>query len=137
MAQFPDIYCYIKLIDEPGGKAIPSGSNLPSPANVIVRYVVANDSHLPAGPLTVVGALTKNGVRVQPSGQPNVVPSQTITVQPNQIWKREYTVSDQASGVDVFEASLAGDVGWGDPVVEEDETNNQGYAIFRVIVQQK
>ncbi len=130
MAELPDIYCYIKFLDEPADKAFPSGKNLDSPANVIVRYVVANDSNKPAGPLTVVGVLRKNGVKVQPTGQPNVVPAQQITVQPNQIWKKEFPVSDQTTGRDAFEASLLGDVG--NFVDEEDKTNNQAKATFTV-----
>lgn len=126
MAEFPDVFCWIKLVDGASGKAFSSGTEFHAPAKVVVRYVVANDSHKPAGPLTVTGVLRKNGVKVQP----NAVPAQQITVQPNQIWKGEYVVSDATTGKDLFEASMLGDIGnWVD---EEDEANNKAKATFAV-----
>jgi len=130
MADFPDVYCWIKLVDKSTGKAVPSGTQFSNSADVIVRYVVANDSHKSAGPLWVVGVLNKNGVKVQPAGKPNVVPAQQITVQPNQIWKAEYEVNDATGGLDTFDASILGDIGA--LVDEEDEKNNKGSANFKV-----
>jgi hypothetical protein len=131
MAEFPDVYCWIKLIDKASGKAYPSGTQFSGKADVIVRYVVANDSHKPAGPFYVVGALRKNGVKIQPGGQPNVVPAQQITVPPNQIWKQEYEVVDDPSGADTYEATMLGDIG--NFVAEEDEKNNKATANFTVM----
>ena len=132
MPDLPDIHCWIKLVDKSTGKAVPSGFQFSRSADVIVRYVVANDSHLSAGPLAVVGRLWKNGVLVQPAGKPNVVPAQEITVQPNQIWKAEYEVNDTPTKVvDVFDASMVGDIG--NIVNEEDENNNWVSADFAVV----
>lgn len=122
MAQMPDVSCWIKVIEDSTGKVLPEGGEILPPGKAIVRYVVANDSNKPAGPLTVVGSLYRNGVKVKPNGQPNVVPAQQITVQPNQIWKKEYAVSE-SSGYVHYVAKIFGDVG--DFVNEEDEANNQ------------
>lgn len=122
MAQLPDVYCWIKVIDDATGKTLADGGEIFSPGKAIIRYVVANDSNKPAGPLTVVGTLYRNGVKVMPGGQPNVVPAQQITLQPNQIWKKEYVVSELSSLVP-YVAKLLGDVG--NFVNEEDEANNQ------------
>ena len=129
MAEFPDVYCWIKLVNKPTGKAVPSGTQFSDQADVIVRYVVANDSHKPAGPFWVVGALRKNGTKIQPGGQPNVVPAQQITVQPNQVWKAEYEVTDAAGGLDTFDATMLGDIG--NFINEEDEKNNKATAKFK------
>jgi len=130
MADFPDVYCWIKLVNKSTGKAEPSGQQFSNSADVIVRYVVANDSHKSAGPLWAVGTLRKNGVVVKPPGKPNVVPAQQITVQPNQIWKGEYEVKDTSTGLDTFEASLLADIG--DQINEEDEKNNKANSKFTV-----
>ena len=130
MAQLPDVYCWIKAIDDSNGKVLPEGGETHWPRKTIVRYVVANDSNEPIGPMIVVGSLFRNGVRVQPGGQPNVIPAQQITVQPNQIWKKEYTVSESSSsGFFDYVAKLSGDVGFG-AVDEEDESNNQAQRSF-------
>jgi hypothetical protein len=131
MPTFPDVYCWIKLIDKNTGKVVEDGHTFWGGADVVLRYVVANDSHKTAGPLTVVGTLRKNGVKVQPGGKPNVVPAQQITLQPNQIWKAEYEEIDSSPGDDTFEASMLGDVG--NFVNEEDEKNNQATAKFSVM----
>jgi hypothetical protein len=81
----------------------------------VVRYVVANDSHAPAGPFTVVGTLYRNGVKVRPGGQPNVVTAQ-------QIWKMEFSVSESI-GYSHYVAKIVGDVG--SFVAAEDEANSQ------------
>jgi hypothetical protein len=132
MPNFPDVKCWIKLIDGKTGKACPDGTTFLGPSTVVVRYVVANDSHQPAGPFYVVGALRKNGVVIKPGGQPNVVPAQQITVPPNQIWKGEYRVTDNPSGADTYVATMLGDVGGF--VVEEDEKNNKANASFTISV---
>jgi len=130
MADFPDVYCWIKLVEKSTGKAVPTGTQFWGSADVIVRYVVANDSHEAAGPFWVVGSLFKNGVEVRPAGKP-VVPSQVITLQPNQVWKAEYQVKDSATLSDTFEVSMQGDVGnWVKD--EEDEKNNKAKAKFIV-----
>ena len=127
-----DIYCWIKTIAQDTGKSLPDGYVFLVPQNVaakvIVRYSVANDSHKPAGPLTVVGTLFRNGVRVKPGGQPNVVPSQTITVQPGTVWVKEYTLSDNGPGTSLYEAKLYGDLI--NVVNEEDEGNNLAKRTF-------
>jgi hypothetical protein len=130
MADLPDIYCWVKVLTVPSDKAIKEGEWINSPGKAVVRYVVANDSGLPAGPLMVFGTLSRNGVAVKPAGLP-VVPAQTITVQPNQIWKKEYTVNESDPSVD-YVAKLFGDVSFGGgAVVEEDETNNRGQRSFK------
>lgn len=126
MAQLPDVYCWIKVIDEGSGKAQPDGVQLQPPGKLTVRYSVANDSHKAAGPLWVVGALRRNGVKVTPGGQSNVVPAQQITVQPGQVWSKEYLVSE--SDWADYVATMLGDVGG--LVNEEDEKNNQAKRTF-------
>lgn len=127
MAQLPDVFCWIKVIDGATGKVVPNGKDLP-PGTATVRYVVANDSNKVAGPLTIVGSLYRDGVKVTPAGQPNVVPSQQITLQPNQVWKKEYTVSEGGKGLVSYSAKLFGDVTGA--VNEEDETNNKAQYAF-------
>jgi len=52
-----------------------------------------------------------------------VVPAPLLTVQPHQIWKKEYTVAEWSSaGFFAYVATLIGDVGGA--VNEEDEANN-------------
>jgi hypothetical protein len=69
-----------------------------------------------------VGSLFRNNVKVTPGGQPNVVPAQTIMVQPGTVWVREFTVSETNYGTASYKASILGDVG--NLVNEEDEGNN-------------
>jgi len=132
MAQLPDVSCWIKVIDDSTGKVVPDGAGIEyttgAPPKVIVRYVVANDGDQPVGPLTVVGALFRDGVRVQPGGQPNVVPAQQITIQPKQSWKHEHTVSEASTKTVQFVASMLGDVG--NFFKEEDEANNRAKSSF-------
>lgn len=123
MAQLPNLHCWIKVLDT-HGNGIADGA-FATRTTTTVRYVVANDSALPAGPLTVVGALYREGVKIQPGGQPNVVPAQLITVQAGQIWQKEYTFFDhdiRPGGHARYEAKLLGDVG--NFVKEADETDN-------------
>ena len=120
MTQLPDVSATIKVIETADGTRTPDGGAIFS-GNAIVRYVVVNDSNKAAGPLTVVGSLYKDGVRVQPNGQPNVVPAQQITLQPNQVWKAEFPVSETLHTT-YYEAKLLADVGGF--VREEDESNN-------------
>lgn len=128
MTQLTDVNCSIKIINDLTGKVVPDGEDIPAPGKAIVRYVVANDSHKPAGPLFVVGALHRNGVKIQPGGQSNVIPAQQITLQPNQIWKQEYAVTESDYGVVQYVAKILGDVGGF--VNEEDEANNQAKRSF-------
>jgi hypothetical protein len=130
MADFPDLYCWIKLIDKSTGKLYPEGWFVNSDA-VIVRYVVANDSHQSAESLWVIGTLSKNGSLVRPPGKRNVVPEQQITVKPGRIWKAEYEVNaDWGVGVplNIFKAALLVDIV--NTINEEDENNNQANASF-------
>jgi hypothetical protein len=131
MQQLSDVYCWIKVVDN-NGKVVPQGAWI-STRQATVRYVVANDSHLPAGPLTVVGSLYRDGVKVQPGGQPNVVPAQQITVQPGQLWQKEFPISEfhiSPGSAIQYEAKLLGDVGGF--VKEEDETNNLAKTNFNL-----
>ncbi|XXX78719.1 hypothetical protein WMF30_08075 [Sorangium sp. So ce134] len=130
MAQLADVYCWIKVIEEQSGKVVPSGAQVEIPRKAIVRYVVANDSNKPAGPLTIVGALRRDGVVVQPNGQPNVVPAQQITLQPGQIWKFEYLVTESSISAK-YTASILADVG--NFVKEEDERNNKFTTAFEMV----
>jgi hypothetical protein len=107
MADLPDVHCWVKVLDATD-KVVPDGGSIVPQWNAVVRYIVANDSNKPPGPLTVVGSLFSNGLRVQPGGQPNVVPAQTITVQPNQIWKIDQPVSEFEPGT-VYVARILGD----------------------------
>lgn len=124
MAELPNVLCKIRIIDEASGKTVPNGGTLAMPAKAIVRYVVINDSDKPAGPLTVVGALYRNDVKVQPAGQPNVVPAQPITLQPGQLWKQDVPLSEDGPGGSSvsYRATLLGDVG--NLVKEGDEDDN-------------
>jgi hypothetical protein len=127
MADLPDIHCWVKVLD-PQDKVVPEGGIIQTPGTALVRYIVANDSGKPTGPITVVGALFRNGVKVQPGGQANVVPAQTITVQPNQVWKKEYTINEQENFV-TYVGKILGDVG--NFIDEEDEANNKGQRSFQ------
>lgn len=130
MTQLPDVHGWIKVIDDKSGKAQPDGKVFLNHQEVTVRYSLANDSHQIAGPLTVVGALYRDGVKVQPNGQSNVVPAQQITLQPGQVWSKEHHLSESLGpGVThLYTASLLGDVG--NFVNEEDEKNNRAKITF-------
>jgi hypothetical protein len=128
----PDINCWIKAIEQVNGKNLADDAGVAGPVSVTVRYSVANDSHKPAGPLTVVGSLFRNNVRVKPGRQPNVVPAQTITVQPGTVWVKEFTVSETNYGTASYKASILGDVG--SFVNEEDEGNNLATRKFNIVI---
>ena len=125
MADFPDIYCWIKLIDQPNGKVLSSGTvvDLYGAGSVTIRYVVANDSNKPTGDFLVVGELRKDGTKL-----PNPLPPTTIQLQPKQLWKHEHAVNKNEPGD--YEASLLGGVGGF--VAEEDERNNKAFAKFSI-----
>ena len=129
MAQLPDVYCWIKLIDQPTGKVIPNGMVVdPSPTgSITIRYVVANDSNKPTGNFAILETLKKDGKNL-----PLPIPWTVIELQPKVLWKHEYTVNKNAPGK--YEASMWGDLGLkaGGFVVEEDEKNNIAKAIFAI-----
>ncbi len=120
----PDVHCWVKLVSS--DKVISDGSQMNEGTTVAVRYVVANDSHVPAGPLTVVGALYQDETKIVSPGVPNVVPAQQITVQPNAIWKKEFVVKDNGT----YRAKMIVDVG--NFVNEEDENNNVAQTTFSI-----
>ncbi len=124
MTELPNILCAIKIINHSNGKTIPDGGVLAIPAKATVRYIIANDGDKPAGPFVIVGALYRNDVKVQPGGQPNVVPAQTITLQPGQVWKVDFPLTEDGSGGShvAYRASVLGDVG--KYVRESNETDN-------------
>ena len=62
MAPLPDVYCWIKAMDASNGKVLPEGGEIHYPRKTMVRYVVANDTDKPVGPLLVVGTLFRKGV---------------------------------------------------------------------------
>ena len=124
----PDVVCWIKVINSKTGEAVPDGGWVGPPGNAVVRYVVANDSNVAAGPLTVVGSLYKDGIK---QGQPNVVPAQQITVKPGTIWMQEVPVS-QVTLFSEYVAKIVGDIG--NFVKEEDEANNLAQRSFTLIV---
>jgi hypothetical protein len=130
MADLPDINCWVKVLYTESDKVVPEAGTVWAPGKALVRYAVANDSNKTTGPLTVVGALFRNGVRVKPAGQSNVVPPQTITVQPNQVWKKDYVVSESTNGTK-YVATILGDVG--NFVNEEDESNNKDQHSFSFV----
>lgn len=130
MVQLADAHAWVKAITVDSGKVISDGAQIWPPTKILVRYTVANDSHVVAGPLTVVGSLTRNGVKVTPNGQANVVPSQQITLQPNTVWKKEWTIAESDSGA-TYVAKILADVGnW---VNEDDESNNKDVTKFEVV----
>ncbi|MGQ0777923.1 MAG: hypothetical protein ACT4NY_26525 [Pseudonocardiales bacterium] len=133
MTQLPDIHVWIKVIEDKSGKTQLDGTAFSSGQEVTVRYSIANDSHQTAGPMTVVGVLRRDGVRVQPNGQSNVVPVQQITLQPGRVWSREHHLTEifYSSGMHLYSASLLGDVG--NFVNEEDEQNNRAKMTFSFV----
>jgi hypothetical protein len=130
MTQLPDVSCIIKVINNADGKRLSDGDAIFGDGSATIRYVVVNDSHKPAGPLTIVGSLFRDGIKVKPNGQPNVVPAQQITLQPNQIFKSEFSVSENFS-TSTFVAKMLVDVG--NFVNEEDETNNLAQTTFEIV----
>jgi hypothetical protein len=124
MPEFPDVSCLIKVINS-DGKRVKDGGLIWA-GTATVRYVIFNDSHQTAGPLMIVGTLSRDGVPVKPNGKP-VVPAQLITLQPDQIWTSEFEVTqnDFAAG---YVAKMLGDVG--NLVDEEDEANNKAKTTF-------
>lgn len=128
MTQLPDVFCWIKVVDDATGKELLDGMSEPD-RKLTVRYSVANDSHKAAGPLSVVGSLRRNGVKITIPGSANVVPLQNITVQPGQVWTKEFPVSE--SGNATYAAALIADVG-NMSANEENETNNVAKSTFLV-----
>jgi hypothetical protein len=122
MPDLPDVFCWIKFINQTTGKEVPSGSLIDqfTSTGVTVRYVVANDSNKPTGQFVVVGSLQKDGVKLS-----NPVPAAWIQLQPKEIWKHEHPISfDNATYV----AKILGDVG--NFHTEETENNNMAEAWF-------
>ena len=126
MVQLPDVFCWIKVIDSSTGKIVADNGTIGPPGNGMVRYVVANDSDKPAGPLTIWGRLFKDNVAL-----PNVLPAQQITLQPNQIWKKEVAVSS-SGGYHNYRATLSGDLD--KAVNEESEANNLAQTKFMIVI---
>ena len=126
MEQLPDVQCWIKLIEQPTGQAIPSGTQVKGlvGGSVTVRYVVANDSNKATGNFTIVGALKRDGEKL-----PNPVPAKTIQLQPKEMWTHEHTVNKTEIGD--YSATLLGDVS--DSVKPEETTkNNSASAKFSI-----
>lgn len=124
--QLADAFAWIKLIDTDTGKVIPSGSTIETPAKLILRWVVANDSKVDTGLFYVVGQLKRNGVIVKPNGKPNVIPLQTISVPKGQLWIFEFPI-EETSGITVYSATLLADLGsliGSGKIDEESEANN-------------
>lgn len=133
MAQFPDVYCWIKLIDQPNGKVVSNGALVlvPPTGSVIIRYVVANDSNKPTGDFMISGILKKNGQSL-----PMPVPLTRINLQPKTLWKHEHTVNKNDEGN--YKAVLQGDVKiMVSGIEEEDEKNNVAEATFGILQQPK
>ena len=126
MVQLPDLSCWIKVINTSDGKVVATGGWIGLPGRALVRYVVANDSDKTAGPLTIWGTLRRNNVQI-----PNVLPPQQITLQPNQIWKKEFPVAE-SGGTTTYLAKLHGDVE--NAVAEESETNNLAQRTFDIVI---
>jgi hypothetical protein len=127
----PDVNCWIKLVTPVTGKEIHGEGIIDDDyQKIVVRYVIANDSHLPAGPLMVVGALYKDGVKIGSNGDPNVVPAQINTLQPNTIWKKEWTIVTDSASFGQYKASILADVG--NFVNEEEEANNKAQRSFAI-----
>src|SRR4051812_17795898 len=62
MTQLPDVCCMISVINNADGKRLSDGSAIFGDGSATVRYLVVNDSNKPAGPFTVVGSLSRDGV---------------------------------------------------------------------------
>jgi|tagenome__1003787_1003787.scaffolds.fasta_scaffold19208571_1 hypothetical protein len=126
MASLPDVFCLIKVVDDATGKVIPNGGSIKAPGKITIRYIVGNDTNNSSPLLTVVGALFRDGVRITPNGQPNVVPAQQIFVQSSQLWRQNFVISEPNKAS--YKAAIFGDVG--NFVNEEDEFNNKSEIIF-------
>jgi hypothetical protein len=126
VAQLPDVFCWIKVVNTSDGKVVSSGGSIGFPGHALVRYVIANDSNKVAGPLTIWGELYRNNVKI-----PNVLAPQQITLQPNQMWKKEVPVSESGGAV-TYLAKLSGDLE--NAVSEENEANNLAQRSFNIVI---
>ena len=93
MTQLTDACALVKVLG-PDGKKIPDGGGLLLSDAATIRYVIFNDSDKPLGPILVLGRLLRNGLPFQLPGQPDVVPLQPVTLQPNQVWTREFVLDE-------------------------------------------
>ena len=128
MAQFPDVYCWVKLIEQPTGKVVPAGTKFIDPVagngSITIRYVVANDSNQATGDIMISGILKKDGLPL-----PMPVPLQTINLASKAVWTHEHTINK--SNLGSYLAVLQGDVKfYGSGLEEEDEKNNRAQADF-------
>ena len=130
MPQLPDVHCWIKVIDATTGRSVPNGKDLGVPGKAVVRFLVANDSDRPVGPLWIVGSLYRDGARVRGKDQQHVVPPQQITLMPREVWKQEYAVEEGSAtrGLVSYSARILGD--GGGVLNEHDETNNRAQQAF-------
>jgi hypothetical protein len=128
MTQLPDVSCLIKVLNEDGKRA---NDWWILGYRATVRYVFFNDSNMTAGPLNIQGDLFRDGVRVQPNGDSNVVPKQAITLQPGEIRTFEFEVIEDDNN-HVYTAFSRADFGaFNISVVdEEDESNNKAKTFF-------
>jgi hypothetical protein len=151
MPQLPDVSCLVKVINS-AGKRVKAGELIWGDTGTVtatVRYVAFNDSVLTAGPFTIIGHLSRDGVPVKPNGKP-VVPVQTITLQPGQIWTAEFEVIEKdltgsrlrppgfphqvpaAPFTVKYKAHMFADWGLKTVIDEEDEANNAAQTTFRL-----
>jgi hypothetical protein len=123
MPPLPDVQCWIKVIDGVTGRAVANGKDLGVPGTAIVRFVVANDGDRPAGPMWIVGALYRDGVRLRLTGREHVVPAQQVELQAREVWKHEHAVSEgrDAKGLVSYSARILVDAG---AVLNEDDATN-------------
>jgi hypothetical protein len=121
-----DLRCWINVVDEDSGKVVPDGYGVMAPAKLKIRYNVKNDGQAPLGPFWVVGALMKDGVRLQP----NPVPAQQINKLPaGKTWEADHVMTEASFPV-TYKAYMLGDVGnW---IKEDDESNNKASSSFMV-----
>jgi len=128
MVDFPDVYCYIKLLNRDTNKAFNSGKEWDdneAQQGVTVRYVVVNDSKMPTGTFVVTGALSKDSVKINP----NPVPGLQLSLASKQVWTHEHIVNNPKPNSAGYKASILGDIGGIIPV-EETEENNKATATF-------
>jgi hypothetical protein len=132
MASLPDFHAYVKVLWESyNGTALPDYAFVfdPGTPNLIVRFVVVNDSDK-RGVGNVVYSLRHNGVVIYPLPSPNTptVPNSFI-LDPNTVWKREFGVTAPGDYVASIHSSTR-------PIIagpgEEDVTNNQGIMHFTI-----
>lgn len=127
MTQLSDVSCVVKVIDTTDGTRVPDkGAVFGSSNQAIVRYVVVNDSDVPAGPFTLAGSLFRNGVVLLPNGR-NVVSEQALTLPPKHLWKKEVPVSEST-----FSASYIAQLEARGSAKEEDGNNNHAITTFSV-----